>query len=155
MREKTIYEEAIEILKDGLSFLKDEKQKEYFEKTVEYLGNAHDIANNEEKTTLLDDAAVKFANQLCFILFRENTITEELTTKLRALITPEESSKLSAEFNTARQNRIEELNKQHEAIVDEQKELDIFFGVISGKSVEEAKELMAKHEADIKSAMNK
>lgn len=150
-----IFQQSIEILTKGTPLLKNEEQKDYFNKTIEYLNNAKDIANNEEKTALLSDAAVKYANQICFILFRENTITEELTTSIRNLITPEESSKIANEFNTARQDRINELNKQHEVIVEEQKDLDIFFGVISGKSVEEAKELMAKHEADIQSVMNK
>lgn len=146
---------ALDILTQGAQLLTNEDQKKYFEDTIQYLNNAKAIANNEEKTTLLDDATVKYANQLCFILFRENTITDELTSAIRALITPEESSKKANAFNEARQARIDELNKQHEAIVEEQKDLDIFFGVISGKSVEEAQALMSQHEADIQSQMNK
>lgn len=153
MEVKTIFQEATDILVKGAPLLKDESQKEYFDKTIEYLNNAKNIADTDEKIVLLDDATVKYANQLCFILFRENVITDEITTAIRNLITPEESSRLAGEYNKARQARIDELNKQHEAIVDEQKELDIFFGVISGKSVEEAKELMAKHEADIQAQM--
>lgn len=151
---KTIFEESINILTEGTPLLTDDAQKEYFEKTIEYLSRAKEIANNDEKTALLDDAAVKYANQLCFILFRESTITDELTTAIRALITPEKSSEIANQYNQARQARIDELNKQHEEIVNEQKDLDVFFGVISGKTVAESQAMLEQHAADIQSQMN-
>ena len=153
MEVKTIYQESLDILNDGVALLQNEEQKKYFTDTITYLGNANNIADNEEKTMLLADAAVKYANQLCFLLYRENTITEDLTAKIRGLITPEKSSEMAKKYNTERQARIDELNKQHEAIIDEQKELDVFFGVISGKSVDEAKALLEKHEADVQAQM--
>lgn len=144
---------ALDILTKGTPLLTNEEQKKYFEDTIQYLNNAKEIANNEEKNALLADAIIKYANQLCFILFRENTITDELTTEIRGLITPEESSKMAHTYQEARQTRIDDLNRQHEAIVEEQKDLDIFFGVISGKSAEEAKALMEQHQADIDTQM--
>ena len=153
MEVKSIYQESLDILNGGVALLQNEEQKKYFTDTITYLGNANNIADNEEKTMLLADAAVKYANQLCFLLYRENTITEDLTAKIRGLITPEKSSEMAKKYNTERQARIDELNKQHEAIIDEQKELDIFFGVISGKSAEEAQALLEKHEADVQAQM--
>ena len=113
------------------------------------------MVNNKEKATRMQDAAVKFANQLCFILFREDTITGELTDLLRCLPTPESTTELVKEFTDEREARIKALNDAHAVIMDEQKDLDIFLGVIAGMSPEEAERRMKEHDDKIKAQLNK
>lgn len=146
------YSSALEIIKKGAELLKDEKQKEYFADVIKSLGVAEDLVNNEEKAARMIDATVKFANQLCFILFREGTITEELTAELRELPSPEQTSEPVKAFSDERDSRIDEINKKHAAIIDEQKELDIFLGVIAGMSAEEAARRMQEHDEQVKKA---
>lgn len=146
------YGAALGIIKKGAELLKDEKQKDYFSDVIKSLGTAEDLVNNDEKAVRMIDATVKFANQLCFILFREATITEELTAALRELPSPEATSEPVKKFNDEREGRIEDLNKKHAEIIDEQKELDIFLGVIAGMSAEEAARRMQEHDEQVKQA---
>ena len=152
-------EEAVnlskKIIEQGTPLLTDEAQKEYFTKTLESLNTAQEMVDNEEKGTRMQDAAVKFANQLCFILFREATITPELTDMLRSLPTPEFTTEGVKEFNDDRDARIKALNDAHSAIVDEQKNLDLFLAVISGMTKEEAARRMKEHDDQVQAQLNR
>ena len=149
---ETTFTKAKAIITDGKELLTDEKQKTYFNGVVESLTAAEEMADNDEKTARLTDAAIKFVNQLCFILFREELIPDELTAELRKLPSPEETAEAVRKFDTERDARIEELNKKHEEIIDEQKALDLFTAVIAGYSKEEAARKMAEHDAQIQQA---
>lgn len=150
-----MFEKAKSIIVEGKELLKDEKQKTYFDGVVESLNAAKDMADDEEKNARLEDAAIKFVNQLCFILFREQLITDDLTARLRELPSPETTAEAVRGYDQARDARIEELNKKHEEIIDEQKALDLFTAVIAGYSKEEAARKMAEHDAQIQQAMGK
>ena len=65
---------------------------------------------------------------------------------------PEQTAAKVNKFNDARQKRVDEINKQHQEIFEEQKALDVFTGIIAGLSKEEAKKRMAEHEAKIREA---
>ena len=149
----TIYEDALAVIEKATPLLSDEKQKEYFTKTADSIRVASGLVNgSDEKLTRLCDAAVRYANQVLFILFREDKITEELGTMFRRLVTPEFTGEQVREFEKARDERIEEINNMHQTIVDEQKDLDIFTAVIAGMSKEEAEKKMAEYEAQVKEA---
>lgn len=145
-------EAAIKLISEGAVLLTDEKQKEFFEKILNSLKKAKVEANNEEKEARYIDASVKYANQISFILFRNGTLSDELEAALRELPTPEDTAAKVAEFNNARQARIDEINKQHQAIFDEEKDLDVFTGIIAGLSKGDAEKRMAEHEAKIREA---
>lgn len=145
-------ESGIELIKGGIDLLKDEKQKNFFEGILKSLEIAKAEINNDEKKARFIDASVKYANQISFILFRQNTITEAMTTVLRGLPTPEETAASVQEFNDARQKRIDRVNKIHKEIFDEQKDLDVFTGIIAGLTKEDAERRMAEHEAKIREA---
>ena len=149
----TIYEDALAVIEKATPLLSDEKQKEYFTKTAGSIRVASGLVNgSDEKLTRLCDAAVRYANQVLFILFREDKITDELGTMFRRLVTPEFTGEQVREFEKARDERIEEINNMHQTIVDEQKDLDIFTAVIAGMSKEEAEKKMAEYEAQVKEA---
>lgn len=77
---KPIYQEALEVIEKATPSLVDEKQKEYFTKIAESIRVASGMINgNEEKLVRLCDAAVKYANQVMFILYRSDKLTDELT----------------------------------------------------------------------------
>lgn len=145
-------ESGIELIKGGIDLLKDEKQKNFFEGILKSLEIAKAEINNDEKAARFIDASVKYANQISFILFRQNTITDAMTTVLRGLPTPEETAASVQEFNDARQKRIDSVNEMHKEIFNEQKDLDVFTGIIAGLTKEDAERRMAEHEAKIREA---
>lgn len=145
-------EAAIKLISMGATLLTDEKQKEFFEGILKSLEVAKAEANNEEKEARYIDASVKYANQISFILFRKSALSDEMEAALHELPTPEDTAAKVAEFNNKRQARIDEINKQHQAIFDEEKDLDVFTGIIAGLSKEDAEKRMAEHEAKIREA---
>ena len=155
MTKEEVVNLAKKIMAEGTPLLTDEAQKEYFTKTLESLETAQGMIDNEEKETRMQDAAVKFANQLCFILFREGVITPELTDQLRSLPTPESTTEGVKTFTDERDARIKALNEAHAVIVDEQKNLDLFLAVIAGMSEEEAARRMKEHDDQIQAQLNR
>lgn len=133
------YHQAILYIKNASKALpKDHRDAEYFKKALKNLPVAHQMATDDEKRLMLIDTAVKVANQLSFILFREHRLTPELEKEYRELPSPEITS---AEAETANKKRVaasEELSKQIAVEQNKQKDVDIFIQVMGGLSKEEA-----------------
>ena len=141
---------AVELIKKAVELLEDEDQKAYFTKAAKSVENAESLVEgDEEKAARLEDAAVKFANQIMFILYRADKLTDELTAEFRALPSAEFTGDQVKLHESDRQARIDEINEAHQEIIDEQKELDIFTAVIGGMSKEEAEKKMAEYEAQV------
>lgn len=141
---------AVELIKKAVELLEDENQKTYFTKVTKSVENASSLVDgDEEKAARLEDAAVKFANQIMFILYRADKLTDELTAEFRALPSAEFTGDQVKLHESERQARIDEINEAHQEIIDEQKELDIFTAVIGGMSKEEAEKKMAEYEAQV------
>ena len=150
-----MYETALGLIKTLKEKLTDEDQKKYFDNVVESLNTAEGMLDgDEEKENRILDAAIKYVNQLAFILFREGTISEEETATFRELPAPEETSKKIKEFEKAYQARVDEVTAKQREMMEERKGLDLFLAVISGMSKEEAEKKMAQYEAQI-AEMNK
>ena len=153
---KPIYQEALEVIEKATPSLVDEKQKEYFTKIAESIRVASGMINkDDEKLVRLCDAAVKYANQVMFILYRSDKLNDELTAAFRALPSAEETGESVRKIDEERQKRIDEINTMHEQIVNEQKELDIFTAVVAGMSKEDAEAKMAEYEAQVKAAQQR
>lgn len=153
---KAIYQEALEVIEKATPSLVDEKQKEYFTKIADSIRVASGMINgSEEKLVRLCDAAVKYANQVMFILYRSDKLNNELTAAFRALPTAEYTGEEVRKLDEARQERINGINDMHQEIVDEQKELDIFTAVVAGMSKEDAEAKMAEYEAQAKAAQQR
>ena len=131
---KSYLEKAIKVLPE------DNHNHDYFAKFLTSFENAKKIADSDEKKAYLADATVKVANQLSFILFRENLLTEELEKEYRALPSAEETTKALEEANKVRKDKYEELAKMNKEAEDEQMDMDVFQQVLGGRSVEEAKQ---------------
>lgn len=150
----TNFEKAFELIGTLKEKLDDEDQKKYFDNVINSLNTATDMAgDDEEKTIRLEDAAIKFVNQLAFILFRNGKISEGETEVFRSLPAPEETSKRVREFEDERQKKIDEINRQQQAVMDERKELDLFLAIVSGMTKEEAEKRMAQYEEQISQAV--
>lgn len=151
-----IYKEALDVIEKATPQLDDEKQKEYFTKIAESIRTASGLINeDEEKLVRLCDAAVKYANQVMFILYRSDKTTDELTAAFRALPSAEYTGEEVRKIEAERQKRIDEINSMHEQIVNEQKDLDIFTAVIAGMSKEEAEKKMAQYEEEVRAAQQR
>lgn len=143
-------DKAIDYIKSAIKFVETEENKNYFQGCIDSYANAKEIADNEEKQAYLFDAATKWANQISFLLFRHNALTDNMMQTFRELETPEETSKIVGEFKDARQKRIDEIRAEQEVVMAEEKELDILKGVIAGMGVEEAKQKLAEYEEQTK-----
>lgn len=150
----TNFEKAFELIGSLKDKLTDEDQKKYFDNVIASLNTATEmVGDSEEKAARIEDAAIKFVNQLTFILFRNGTISEGETEVFRSLPSPEETSAKVREFEAAHQAKIDEVNARQQAIMDERKELDLFLAIISGMTKEEAEQRMAQYEAQISQAV--
>lgn len=134
-------EKAVKVLPE------DNHNHEYFAKYLTSFDNAKELADNDEKKALIADASVKVANQLTFILYRDEFLTDELKKEYRALPKPEETTKTLEEVNKVRKDKYEELAKANKAAEDEQADIDMFQQVLGGRSVEEAKQRLEDYKA--------
>lgn len=138
---KSYLEKAVKVLPE------DNHNHDYFAKFLTSFENAKKIADSDEKKAYLADATVKVANQLSFILFRENLLTEDLEKEYRALPSAEETTKTLEEVNKARKDKYEELAKMNKEAEDEQADIDVFQQVLGGRSIEEAKQKLEDYKA--------
>ncbi|MCR5353469.1 MAG: hypothetical protein K6D98_04110, partial [Clostridiales bacterium] len=139
-------DKVVDFIKDNLQHVAEENNKIYFQGCIDSYANARELADNEEKQTYLYDAAVKWMNQMTFLLYRHEALTDDAAKAFRKFDTPEETTKAVGEYKDARQDRINEIRAEQEAVMAEEKELDILKGVIAGMGVEEAKQKLAEYE---------
>lgn len=91
------------------------------------------------KLALIEDATSKYANQICFYLFRNNLLTDDLTEKFRELRTPEETTK-DIERHEAIMKKVEDdLLKERDALIARNDSYELIQAVLGGYSVEEAR----------------
>lgn len=132
MEAKAYLEKLVKVLPE------DHRDYEYFTKFLNSYENAKGMADTDEKKAILADAVVKVANQLTFIAFRDEFLTEELEKEYRTLPKPEETTKALDAVNQKRRESYEELRKANQKAQDEQDEIDIFQRVLGGMSKEDA-----------------
>lgn len=135
---------ARQILKKGIALLPDEAKASYKAQasdiTVdEAIGNALGAANeNEEKIAMLKAYAVQEANRVISELWRDELLTTELEAEYRKL---PKMTDLAAEYEAfvnARKERMDKIMADHKVIAEEEKDLDIFKGIVNGISAKEA-----------------
>lgn len=145
---------ANKIIKEGITLLPDEAKADFKAQASdifidEAISNAMGAVNkDEEKTALLGAYAVQEANRVVTTLWRLELLPEATEKAYRALPTMKTMADAYNEFTSARKARMDAIMTQHKVIADEEKELDIFKGIINGIS---AKEAEAKYE-DFKKA---
>lgn len=135
---------ANKIIKDGIALLPDEAKKDFKAMqgdifTNEAIANAMGALNeNEEKTAMLSAYAVQEANRVVTMLWRMELLTPELEKAYRELPKMEEMAEAYNKFTADRKARMDEIMEQYNDIHGEEKDLDIFKGIINGISAKEA-----------------
>lgn len=140
---------ANKVIKEGIALLPDEAKADFKAQASdifidEAISNACGAVNEDaEKTALLRAYAVQEANRVASTLWRERLLTPELEEEYRALPKMKEVADDYNKFADARKARMGNVMADHKVIADEEKDLDIFKGIINGIS---AKEAEAKYE---------
>lgn len=150
---------ANRIIKDGIALLPDEAKGDYKAQTsdifiYEAINNACGMVNGDlEKEALLEAYAVQEANRVVTTLWREKLLPETLEAAYRALPTMKEMADAYNQFTGDRKARMDKVMEQHRAIAEEEKELDIFKGVINGMNKEEAEKKYAEYQKQQQAAI--
>lgn len=135
---------ARQIIKKGIALLPDEAKSAFKANASdifidEAIGNALGAANeNEEKIAMLEAYAVQEANRVVSELWREELLPENLETEYRKLPKMTDLAKKYEAFVNARKERMDKVMADHKVIAEEEKDLDIFKGIVNGISAKEA-----------------
>ena len=135
---------ANKIIKEGIALLPDDAKSDFTAQASdifinEAIANAMGAVNEDpEKTVLLSAYAVQEANRVVTTLWRLELLPEEMEKEYRALPSMKEMADAYNEFTGARKKRMDKIMADHKVIADEEKELDIFKGIINGISAKEA-----------------
>lgn len=153
---------ANKILKEGIALLPDDAKAEYKAQANanlfadEAIANAMGAVNEDaEKMALLTAYAVQEANQVVSTLWRLELLTDELEKAYRELPTLQEVADAYNEFTSARKERMDKIMADHKAIAAEEKELDIFKGIINGISAKDAEKKYNEFKAAQSQAMGR
>ena len=154
-----IIKDANKIIKEGISMLPDGAKNEFKAQASdifinEAIANALGAVNeNEEKMAMLKAYAVQEANRVASTLWRLNLITPELEKQYRALPQMTDMADAYNEFTSARRERMDKIMADHKIIAEEEKDLDIFKGIINGISAKEATKKYEEYQKQAQQAM--
>lgn len=150
---------ANRIIKDGIELLPDDAKADFKAQTGdifinEAINNAAGMVNeSEEKTALLTAYAVQEANRVVTLLWREKLLPDLLEAAYRALPTMKTVAEEYNKFTSERKARMDAIMDQHKAVAEEEKELDIFKGVINGMSAKDAEKKYEEYKKQQAQAM--
>ena len=140
----SIAKEANKVIKDGIALLPDEAKVDFKAQASdifidEAIANAMAAANgNVEKSAMLDAYSVQEANRVVTMLWRMELLTPELEKAYRALPKMEEMAEVYNTFTAKRKERMDKIMADHKVIAEEEKDLDIFKGIVNGLPAKEA-----------------
>ena len=152
---------ANKVIKEGIALLPDEAKKDFKAQASdifinEAINNACGALNdNEEKIAMLGAYAVQEANRVASTLWREGLLTSELEKEYRTLPKMAEMAAKYNEFLDARKARMDEIMAQHKVISEEERDLDIFKGIINGVSAEESEKKYDEYRKQQQAAMGR
>lgn len=135
---------ANKIIKDAIALLPDDAKADFKAQASdifvnEAISNAMGAVNeDEEKTALLSAYAVQEANRVVTTLWRLQLLPEDMEKAYRELPTMKEMADGYNKFADARKERMDKIMEDHKAVSEEERELDIFKGIINGISAKEA-----------------
>ena len=135
---------ANKVIKEGIALLADDMKGDFKAQASdifidEAINNACGALNeNEENIAMLRAYAVQEANRVASTLWREGLITPEYEKEYRALPSMKEMAEAYNVFTDARKARMDDVMADHKVIADEERELDIFKGIINGIPAEES-----------------
>ena len=150
---------ANKVIKEGIALLADDMKGDFKAQASdifidEAINNACGALNeNEEKIAMLRAYAVQEANRVASTLWREGLITPEYEKEYRALPSMKEMADAYNVFPDERKGRMDEVMADHKVIADEERELDIFKGIINGIPAEESEKRYDEYRQQQQAAM--
>lgn len=147
------------IIRDGIALMPDEIKGEFKAQAGdifidEAINNACGALNeNEEKIAMLTAYSVQEANRVASTLWREELLTEDLEKEYRKLPKMKEVADKYNEFTADRKARMDDVMAEHKVIADEERELDIFKGIINGIPAEESEKRYNEYKEQQRAAM--
>lgn len=150
---------ANKVIKEGIALLADDMKGDFKAQASdifidEAINNACGALNeNEEKIAMLRAYAVQEANRVASTLWREGLITPEYEKEYRALPSMKEMADAYNVFTDERKSRMDEVMADHKVIADEERELDIFKGIINGIPAEESEKRYDEYRRQQQAAM--
>ena len=150
---------ATQILEEGIALLPDEAKGDFKAAasnifTYEAIKNAiKEIGESEEKTALLSAYAVQEANRIVTTLWRLQILPEEMEKSYRELPTLKEMADAYNVFTNARKEKMDKIMADHKIIAEEEKELDIFKGIVNGIPAEESEKRYNDYQKQQQAAM--
>lgn len=150
---------ANKVIKEGIALLPDEMKGDFKAQASdifidEAINNACGALNeNEEKIAMLGAYAVQEANRVVSTLWREQLLPDTLEAAYRALPKMSEMANKYNEFTTARKEKMDKIMADHKVIAEEERELDIFKGIINGVPAEESEKRYNEYRQQQQAAM--
>lgn len=142
--------QANQLIKKALEILTDENDLAHFSNVPEIFNNASGMVNGDEYCeAMLKGWMVSQANNIMFLLWRKDLLTQELEFEYRKLPSTEEAVKDFEGFEKANAEKANELEAARKEFMDAQHKTDIFKAVLNGMSKEKAEEEYAKMQAQI------
>lgn len=135
---------ANKIIKEGIALLPDDAKADFKAQASDIfvdgaINNAMGAVNeNEEKIALLSAYAVQEANRVVTTLWRLLLLPDTMEAAYRALPTMKEMADAYNEYTNDRKARMDKVMAEHKVIAEEEKDLDIFKGIVNGISAKEA-----------------
>lgn len=150
---------ANKVIKEGIALLTDEMKGDFKAQASdifidEAINNACGALNeNEEKIAMLGAYAVQEANRVVSTLWREQLLPGTLEAAYRALPKMSEMADKYNEFTSARKEKMDKIMADHKVIAEEERELDIFKGIINGVPAEESEKRYNEYKQQQQAAM--
>lgn len=153
---------ANKIIKEGIALLSDEAKEDFRAQANpsifidEAINNACGAVNeDEEKIAMLGAYAVQEANRVARTLWAEELLTPEIEKTYRTLPKLKTMADKYNEYTDARKARMDEIMELHRTVAEEEKELDIFKGIVNGIPADEAEKRYNEYRRQQQSAMGR
>lgn len=150
---------ANKVLADGIALLPDEAKGDFKAQasdifTNEAINNACGAVNgSKEKIAMLAAYAVQEANRVVTVLWREELLTPELEAEYRKLPKMSKMAENYNQYTSARKERMDKIMADHKVIAEEEKDLDIFKGIVNGISAEDSEKRYTEYQKQQQAAM--
>jgi hypothetical protein len=149
--------QARKVIEAGLALLseKDQMGLKYNGKSVaDILQDVMGMLNkDDEKIAMTKAWATQEANRIIGVLWRAELLPEDLEKEYRKLPKMDEAAADYNEFLMKHREEAEALEAERKKYADRQRELDIFQGVLGGRSKEEAEKGYDQYQQNMAQAM--
>lgn len=147
-------EKLLTFLRKNINKLETESDADAFKDVLGYLETAKALADDNKKLTCLYDAATKYATQLAFRLFAEESLDEETAKIYRTFESVDVVSGYAKAYTEEDKAKADAITKAQQDYMAEREPFEIFKAVIGGMSEEEAKEKQAAYKTRQEAAVH-